>query len=246
MTFHEATSPRLPASLWASADYHVQPTTLDASAIATELYQRTCRSDFNAPGFCVVELGSTLSAKDFRALMVQCKFEMARIHHARTNETLIYLSAARFDQQKSTQSHLDGGPDECFLMLGYEPTEIAAELAIIDYTLCAADLAMSAPEFVRQHTGIGTAEHPLLPQYKTVLQPFAGNHFHLVCINNSSAPFDRSGRFWQGTLHRATVLHPDATKPRVINSTMIARAPANAVDWVDAAALQRFIDGPAD
>jgi len=47
-------------------------------------------------------------------MMVDLKRAMARVHESVTGNTLIYLSAARFDQQTTTKPHLDGGPDECF------------------------------------------------------------------------------------------------------------------------------------
>ncbi len=177
----------------------------------------------------------------FRQLMVDIKRELANIHAARTDETLVYLSAARFDQQESTKPHLDGGPDECFLMLGYEPTEISSELEITDYSKCAFDLGLPPKEFMAKHNPMFKSGQNLLSSYVTRIPCFSNSDFQIVCINNSSAPYSSDGVTWQGTLHTATILSPDDSKRRVINSTMIARAPFGARDLVDEAALHHFI-----
>lgn len=119
--------------------------------LALEVYEQVCRTSFEQPGFCVVDLGPDLGSQPFRQLMVDLKQELAAIHERLTKKTLIYLSAGRFDQQTSTRPHLDGGPDESMLMLGYEPSEVAADLEISDYTRCAADLGLSPKEFMERH-----------------------------------------------------------------------------------------------
>lgn len=177
----------------------------------------------------------------FRQLMVDIKCEMATIHASRTDETLIYLSAARFDQQESTKPHLDGGPDECFLMLGYEPSEIPSELEISDYAKCALDLGLRPKEFMAKHNPMFKSGHDMLGPYVTRIPRFSTNDYQIVCINNSSAPYSGGDSTWQGTLHTATILTPDESKRRVINSTMIARAPMGSCDLIDGPSLHYFI-----
>lgn len=226
---------------WDSDSVCLQPSALDAPEIAAFVFERTCRSHFDAPGFCIVHLGSNLSSVSFRQLMVDIKKEMASIQESRTQQTLIYLSAARFDQQETTIPHLDGGPDECFLMLGYEPSDIPSEIEIFDYTKCAFQLGLSPKEFMARHNPMFQKGHDLLRPYATLVPGFSPDSFQIVCINNSSAPYVTAGTNWQGTLHTATILKPDETKRRVINSTMIARAPLGATDLVDESALYDFI-----
>ena len=132
----------------------------------------------------------------FRQLMVDIKREMATIHGSRTDETLVYLSAIRFDQQESTKPHLDGGPEECFLMLGYEPSEISSELEISDYAKCAFDLGLSPKEFMAKHNPIFKSGQDLLGLYVTRVPCFSANSFQIVCINNSSAPYSANGTTW--------------------------------------------------
>jgi hypothetical protein len=189
----------------------------------------------------VVNVGASITSVAFRQLMVDIKREMATIHQVRCDETLIYLSAARFDQQESTKPHLDGGPDECFLMLGYEPSEIPSELEISDYSKCANDIGLSPKDFMTKHNPMFKSGQDLLKPYVTRISCFSINDFQIVCINNSSATFSADGTTWQGTLHTATITTPDESKRRVINSTMIARAPIGSCDSVDETTLQYFI-----
>ncbi|MEZ5942135.1 MAG: hypothetical protein R3C18_12150 [Planctomycetaceae bacterium] len=226
---------------WNPDSICLRPSALDVSFIARVVYQRTCRTGFDMPGFCVVNVGDAICSVAFRQLMTDIKREMATIHQSRTNETLIYLSAARFDQQESTRPHLDGGPDECFLMLGYEPSEVASEIEISDYAKCAFDLALSPKEFLTQHNPMFKSGADLLRPYVTRIPCFMTNEFQIVCINNSSAPFSADGTHWQGVLHTASILTPDESKRRVINSTMIARAPFESCDLVDEASLHHFV-----
>ena len=136
---------------WNRDSICLRPSTLDAHDIALGVYNLTCRTDFDAPGFCLVNVGGSIGSVAFRQLMVDFKREMTAIHMSTSSDSLIYLSVARFDQQESTKPHLDGGPDQCFLMLGYEPSEIPSELEITDYAKCAFDLKLTPKEFMTQH-----------------------------------------------------------------------------------------------
>ncbi len=219
----------------------LRPSTLDVHAIAVDVYERTCRTNFDSPGFCVVNIVASMDSVAFRQLMVGIKRELASVHTSRTDETLVFLSAARFDQQESTKPHLDGGPDECFLMLGYEPSEISSELEIFDYAKCAFDLGLSPKEFMAKHNPMFKPGQDVLRPYVTRIPCFSINNYQIVCINNSSAPFSADATNWQGTLHTATILKPDESKRRVINSTMIARAPMGTRDLIDESSLHHFV-----
>lgn len=206
---------------------------LDVASAAAELYRRTCRVGFDEPGFCVLNAGQDMDSVAFRQLMVDLKFAMAAIHESKTGNTLACLSAGRFDQQQSTRPHLDGGPDECFLMLGYEPSPIESEIDIFDYTKCAFDLGLSPDEFMARHNPMFRAGHDILLPYATRIPCFSKDDYRIVCINNSSAPYSESQPAWQGTLHTATILMPDESERRVVNSTMIASVPAGTPDKID-------------
>jgi hypothetical protein len=213
----------------------------DVESLAAELYRRTCRVDFDQPGVCVLELGPAIDSVGCRGLMVDLKRAMARIHEATTGRTLIYLSATRFDQQETTRPHLDGGPEECLLMLGYEPTAIESELEIFDYARCAFDHGLSPQEFMAAHNPMFEAGQEILRPYAMRVPCFSRTEHRIVCINNSSAAWSESEPAWQGVLHTATIPAPDESERRVVDSTMIAPAPPGTPDAVDDDALDDFV-----
>lgn len=124
-------------------------------------------------------------------------------------------------------------------MLGYEPSGIDAELEISDYTRCAHDLGISAKQFMDSYNPMFKTGFDLLRPYAHPLPCFDPSTYQIVVINNSSAPFD--GQSWLGTLHTATILNPDDSKRRIINSTMIAPARTGSPDVIDDTDLQDFI-----
>lgn len=213
----------------------------DGESLAAELYRRTCRVDFDQPGVCVVELGPAIDSVGCRRLMVDLKRAMARIHEATTGRTLVYLSATRFDQQETTRPHLDGGPEECLLMLGYEPTAIESELEIFDYARCAFDHGLSPQEFMASHNPMFGAGQEILRPYAMRVPCFSRTKHRIVCINNSSAAWSESEPAWQGVLHTATIPAPDESDRRIVDSTMIAPAPVGTPDAVDDGALDDFV-----
>jgi hypothetical protein len=214
---------------------------VNVQSLAAEIYQRTCRTDFDEPGFCVFNAGNSIDSVACRQLMVELKRAMAKIHESITGNNLIFLSAARFDQQTTTKPHLDGGPDECFLMLGYEPSDVDAELEISDYAKCAFDLGLSPKEFMAKRNPMFHSGYEMLRRYSTRIPCFSKTDYQIICINNSSASFSRDHPRWQGTLHTATIVTPDESKRRVINSTMIASASAGTPDTITESQEQEFI-----
>jgi hypothetical protein len=229
------------AITWKPKSVCLNPIASDVRAIAEEAYTRACRTGFDQPGFCVVNAGDSIDSVAFRQMMVDIKHEMSLIHVRKASQSLIYLSASRFDQQESTKPHLDGGPEECFLMLGYEPSGIECEIEISDYARCAYDIGLTPKEFMSRHNPMFKSGHDRLRPYTTRIPCFSSDHFQIVFINNSSAPLSSDGTNWQGTLHTARILSPNESKRRIINSTMIATGPLGASDVVDAAALHHFI-----
>lgn len=218
----------------------------DAGAIAEALYRRTCRVDFDAPGFCVLDPGQEMDSVTFRRLMVTLKRAMASIHEAEAGRTLVYLSAGRFDQQATTRPHLDGGPDECFLMLGYEPSAVRSELEIFDYARCAFDHGLTPDRFLAEHNPMFQRNLERLRPYGTRLPAFGASGYRIVCINNSCAPYSASEPVWQGVLHTATICAPDESAERMIDSTLIAPAPPGTPERIGAEALEAFAPGASD
>lgn len=212
----------------------------DVDMIAEWVLEAVARTDFDAPGFCVVGLGSEIGSVGCRRAMVDLMRSMSTRHESTTGRSLAYVSAGRFDQQTTTRPHLDGGPDECLLMLGYEASEVDSELEFVDYARCARHLGLTPRVFLERHNPMFEAGRELLRPYTARVPCFARADYQIVCINNSSAPFER-GRTWQGVLHTATIPHPNESQRRVVNSTMIARCDPGTPDDVGEAELSEFV-----
>ena len=89
---------------WPSESICLRTATLDFQHIARSVYMRTCRSSFDYPGFCVLNVGLDLDSVAFRQLMVDLKIAMAVIHQAETGNTLHYDFVARFDRRTRHES----------------------------------------------------------------------------------------------------------------------------------------------
>src|SRR5262249_2112354 len=89
------------------------------------------RTDLSLPGFALIDLGASLTAAEFRSLLIALTEGLRAAYQRTFGRPLVYLSLGRFDQQVSTEAHLDGGPDESILILGYEPTEVISRLFLL-------------------------------------------------------------------------------------------------------------------
>ncbi len=230
---------------WSLADFclAVEPQLKEHSlgGLAEVVYGCVCRTHFTAPGFCLLDLGSGASSESLRRTMILLKRQMQEIHRNRTGRELVLLSAARFDQQVTTKPHRDGGPDECFLMLGYEPSGVASELVISDYSLCAHDMGITPADFLAKHNPMFAAGERLLAPYTTRVGCFANRTYQILLVNNSIAPYSDTAPAWQGVLHTATIRNPDESQRRVINSLMLASASSGAVEPISEQEQEYFI-----
>ena len=172
--------------------------------------------------------------------MVSLHVELDRLVHERRGMHLRFHSLARFDQQTTTKFHLDGGPDESILMLGYEPTQVQSAVALADYTLAAHDLGITPQDFMDQHNPMFSSGEKLLAKYICPLIEFDATRFQIVLINNSRLSWFPDCRHSLGVLHQATILNPDPNQSRIINSTMLAIIPTDAVPNVSDAEIRQF------
>jgi len=237
--------PVITGSTWSTADYCLAAQDELAgsglSNLAHEVYRRVCRCGFDAPGFCLIDLGTATDSESLRRTMVSLKQGLCRIHQATNGRELIYLSAGRFDQQITTKLHRDGGPEESFLMLGYEPSSVPSEVALADYSKCAYDLELTPQEFLEKHNPMFAAGEQLLQPYTTTVRCFSHQRFQILLINNSIAPFSTQGETWQGVLHTATVREPSDNLRRVVNSTMVASVSIGTAEPITEVEQHQFI-----
>lgn len=224
---------------WNQSDYTIEFHPAEVAVTATEIYERVCRTTLQQPGFCVVHFSDDIDSHQLRSRMLALNLELSRINHQRQGKPLIALSALRVDQQTTTKPHLDGGPEESLLLLGYEPTAIASEVSIFDFSACASQHKLTPQEFLRQHNPMFQYGFEVLIPYRTTLQSFDSKQFQIVVINNSSTPAD--GTHWLGTLHTASILQPDEKQRRIVNSMMLAPKTTNATKSLGEEQLTEFV-----
>ena len=199
---------------WLEADDH------GCDDLASAVFRRVFRQTSELPGFAVVAFPEAITSKKLRETMVSLKEALSVCLEKQWGEHLEYLSLGRFDQQTTTKLHLDGAPERSVLMLGYEPTEVASELLIADYAACAQTLDLSPSEYLAQHNPMFAGAAGMLDPFLTTISDWREDRARIVIINNSSASRDHP-RHLSGVLHGARILKPDATKSRIINSTML-------------------------
>lgn len=227
---------------WNASDYvRIVPLAGSSDQDVEDVYRLVCRTDLSSPGFCLLNLGGDASSEMLRQFMVSLKRRLRVIHQSRRQLDLVCLSAARFDQQTTTKLHRDGGPDECFLMLGYEPSEVRSEVVLADYSRCARDMQITPAEFLEKHNPMFGPGAELLRPYATRVERFSNEATQVLLINNSSAALSEDRTTWQGVLHTATVLNPCDDKRRVVNSMMVASVQLGAAEPVSLAEQDVFI-----
>lgn len=194
----------------------------DLSAeVAETVYQLVCRTDFEFPGYALIDFGTACDSPTLRLRMIQLKDGLSRIHRNRGGDDIIAVWLGRFNQQITTKFHLDGGPQASLLMLGYEPTAVVSQVRLADYSKCAAGHELSPLDYLNQH-------NPMLPAGERFLQPYIAEitransqHFHLLLINNSCQSQTDIPPGWQGVLHQAIMLMPNPGERRVVNSMLL-------------------------
>ena len=135
--------------MWKPGEYSLDLPAKPNQAIAEKVYQLVWRSDFTGPGFCLLDAGAGVDSHALRAWMVSLKGRLSEVAVLRGGPPFAFRSLARFDQQETTKFHLDGGPDQSMLMLGYEPSGVHSRLFLADYSRAASDLGIIPQRFLR-------------------------------------------------------------------------------------------------
>lgn len=198
---------------------HQQRDLLD---LAPQVFDLVWRIDFRAPGFAVLELPPELGSHDLRSSMVALKRRLSEISIARGREALAFKSMGRFNQQETTKFHLDGAPEQSFLMLGYEPSNVRSRLFLADYTRAAFDLGITPQQFLIDFNPMYRRGEEALARYVTELPRAGDGQPRILLVNNSSQPFTEAGTNTLGVMHKAIIDSPDESQARIVNSTMLA------------------------
>jgi hypothetical protein len=195
---------------------------------------RVFRTGADRPGFALLGLEEkTLTGRDFRQLLVRLGEDLGEWFGRTFGRGLGYFSLGRFDQQVSTEAHRDGGPDETFLILGYEPTTVRSRLRIFDHVRAARDHGLTPDAFLARYNPLFPQGREALASYGSEVEGFDPTSFQILVINNSVGPE------LPGVLHQATIPEPDPSARRVVHSLIMTPRPGKCVSWAD---VQAFVE----
>jgi len=181
--------------------------------LASQVAGRVIRSDLAAPGFAAIDLGTDLSPDEFAVLLQQLAAALDVLYRRRTGRSFTVVHQGKFDQQRSTMPHRDGGPDRSILLLGYEPTAVESQFFLIDYTRCAGEQELHPREYLRQYNPMNDARpDPCLERQTHRIEPFPAGHYRVLLINNSNLASTEPHEGMLGVLHHAIITRPDPTR----------------------------------
>ena len=207
------------------------------------IYADVCRTDFSSPGYHLLSLGPDAGSAALRRCMIDLLQRLRKVHQTiRPQEELGLLSLSRFDQQVATKPHRDSGPEECFLLLGYEPSSIVSEITLFDYSRCAHEHHKTPEQWLAEHNPMFGPGEQLLQPYALPIEAFSLRNYQVLLINNSSAAYSPGVGCWQGLLHTAAISEPDESQRRIVNSALAAPAPLGESFPVSAERQKEFIE----
>jgi hypothetical protein len=205
------------------------------------VFELVWRRDFCRPGVALIGLPAGVDSCALRLFMVTLKRALAERVQRVTGRHLVYLSMGRFDQQVTTKFHIDGAPDESFLMLGYEPSEVGSTLAIADYTRAAHERGITPRTLVTDFNPMYAAGEKMLQGHIRHLTEFDPALPHVLLLNNSCLPWREDQSNFLGVMHQATIPEPRTDKSRVVNSTMLTLAAGIAAEVISLAEQEAFL-----
>lgn len=217
----------------------MEETAPTAAQLASDAYPKVFRTDFDQPGFALINLGPECASQYQRRLMVELKQEFDGLEQTNRSRKLVYQSLGRFDQQVTTKPHRGGGPDESILMLGYEPSAVRSRISMSDYSQCAHDMDLTPAEFLDRHNPMFADGEKRLATYTTAVTEFDNSCFQILLINNSQTPIGNDRLL--GVLHTAEIINPNPDQLRVVNSTLISAASHTSGEAVSPAEQESFI-----
>jgi hypothetical protein len=215
------------------------------SAVAEQVAARVFRTDLDQPGFALLDLGVSLTPHAFRSFLAGLAGALGEHYRRRFGRQLVPVSVSRFDQQASTRAHRDGGPDESVLVLGYEPTAVASQVCLLDYTRCAVDRGLTPREFLHRFNPAFGDGRKMLQAYTTPVDAFRADRYQVLVINNSVSDYGDRHRGMLGVLHQAVMPSADPAQSRWINSLMLAAADPGAPAGLSADEVRAFVDAAA-
>jgi hypothetical protein len=167
-------------------------------------YNAVFRTQVSAPGYaCCIPDGT----QSLETVMQEILDALAPYH----SQPFAFVHQETFDQQNTTRFHRDGGPDNSYLLLGYEPSLVPSTLSIADSWRAATKRGESVEEFFKTHPLLSPDLGTVLSPYTTTITAFDHRRPFIVLINNSIK---------SGVLHQATILEANTEATRTIHSWM--------------------------
>ena len=203
---------------------HSLPDAQGMPLLAEKVFAQGFRREFDRPGFALLSLETPITSHALREFLFALKAALSECCRRTTGRSLVVFGLSRFDQQNSTRFHLDGGPEESYLLLGYEPSVVESALRMADYSKAAFDLGLTPEGYLSEHNPMFTSGERMLADYTTPVQGFDSRTAQVLLVNNSRLPFAPSYAHPLGVLHQATILTPQPDKSRVINSILLTSA----------------------
>jgi hypothetical protein len=229
--------------------YHIDAQDVQICDTAGAAFSQIFRTDFNAPGFALINCGPQFGSEKLRRAMLELKRLFSEMLEIELGTSLRFLSMGRFDQQVTTKFHLDGAPDQSVLILGYEASRIRSRLSMADYTRCAYEMGIEPKQFLDDHNPMFAPGAQLLESYIVELTKFQSGDYQILIVNNSSQAFSTEKQNLLGVMHKAEILTPNAAERRIVNSTMLYVANRDEAEKFTPAAQELFattkeISGP--
>ena len=213
--------------------------TTDPAALAVEAAPLVFRTDLDQPGFAHFDLGTGLEPSAFRRLLVRAGQALANLYEERFGVALHFVSVSRFDQQAATRPHRDGGPDASVLLLGYEPTEVASRVYLMDYTRASRERGLTPLAYLDCCNPAFGGDEQALHAHTTEVTAFRPGHFQILVVNNSCLPWEERQRGMLGLLHHAVIPAPRPGLSRPIDSLLMGLV----AEGLDEVALAAYVEG---
>lgn len=211
-------------------------------SIAGRVFLLVFRTTLDASGFALLRFDAPISSTDLRRFMVSLKRQLGQLYFQERGRHLVYRSMLRFDQQATTRFHLDGAPEESYLMLGYEPSEVKSEVAIADYTRAAWDRGRAPEQFLAEFANTPDRLEQALEGCITRVEEFDAACSQVLLVNNSRLPIHPRNQNSLGVMHQATIFKPLPGKQRIINSTLLVTASDPSEELVTAEEQEAYIN----
>lgn len=195
---------------------------IDADII-DKVYVNVFRRDYEHSGFAVLSFKDDMGSELLRRNMIALKRGLSERCEHDFGEELDYSWLTRFDQQTTTKYHRDNAPEDSFLLLGYEPTNIESRLLFADYHQFISDNNIPVDEYYERHNPMFKDGEDELTPYITEVEDFNKSTYKIVIINNSDLNSEKTF----GVLHKAEMITKDLSQARVVNSMMLYLKPAD-------------------